>query len=67
MKDTIKDYGIYFLLLVLLITMVGSALMLIKTMSIKWFFATVITTLAGLAGSLLDFGDSDNHNDDEEP
>lgn len=67
MKETLKDYGIYAILLLLLIAMVGCALMLIKTMSIKWFFATIVTTLAGLGGSLLDFGDSDNPNDDEEP
>ena len=66
MKDLIKDYAIYALLLLLLIVMVGSALMLIKTMSINWFFATIIATLAGLAGSLIDFGNNDD-DDDEEP
>ncbi len=52
-KDVIIDYAIYAMLLVLLFAMVGSALILIRTMRIEWYFITAITTIIAIVVNYL--------------
>ena len=53
MKKAIMDYIVFAALLIMLLAMVGSALMLIRTMSIKWFFNTATVTIVAMVGTIL--------------
>lgn len=66
MKDIIRDYAVFTALLIMLLAMVGSAIMLIKTMSIKWFFITAATTIVAMVSNI---GAQmyDEHYDNKEP
>lgn len=62
MKDVIKDYAIYAMLLTVFAAMVGSALMLIRTMSVSWFFITAGTTALAMFASVQKY---DNYSDED--
>lgn len=66
MKKVIMDYAVFAALLIMLLAMVGSALMLIRTMSIKWFFITAVVTIVAMVGTMLSQM-YDEHYDNKEP
>ena len=66
MKDAIRDYAINGMLLMLLIAMVGSCLMLIRTLSIVWFFITAAVTIVTMIANGLKYDDYDDLDDKNE-
>jgi len=50
--ETVKDYAIYAMLVMIFLSMVASCLMLIKTQDVTWYGITVVTNIIGIvAGS----------------